>query len=234
MKHDKSYRKEFNNSNGINNSNGTGHQLYGSNGVSKQQPRKYSHHLDNTCTGSGSRGVFHGNNGNINDYETYDRRSPAKKTSRAKGKVQLPDDVFYNPDRNMLYVKKGQDCHNSLQRSLSLFNEPDRLSSYSTNSSDEDNGIANTKKTTTSPILLEAKGTKRSSWGRKIQSYIVYFDGSEELLSSSPSQDERQGSNMNERRHQRTYHNTITKFGAPQMKNGPMNMEGIPFPTFAL
>jgi len=75
------------------------------------------------------------------DYDTSNNNKQSPHGSRGKAnrkKPQLPEDAFYNPEKNMLYVKKGDNSENTMKTSINVILELDRTSSYSTNSSDED------------------------------------------------------------------------------------------------
>jgi len=71
-----------------------------------------------------------------NNKPNHQVNGPKGKANRKK--PQLPEDAFYNPEKNMLYVKKGDNSENTMKTSINVILELDRTSSYSTNSSDED------------------------------------------------------------------------------------------------
>lgn len=217
-------------------STGSGYLHYGGAGTNgKPYQRKNSYNVENAFSKSTSSmyGAFE-----FNEYEVYDRRSPATKGNRGGQRAkqtqnnELPEDVFYNPDKNMIYVKKGEECSTSinllelhLRRSASQKGDQDRLSSYSTNSSDEDSAA----KQKPNPEFIEVNSpAKCKRW--RFGAFEVYFN-EKKVAVYGPTKNEKRKKKATA---DQSYMYSPIKFGGSEMKNGPMNLESIPVPSFAL
>jgi hypothetical protein len=126
------------------------------------------------------------------------------------GPIHHPPSTQYLPDdRKCIYVKKnefGTGCYSGKE-------EPERLSAYSTNSSDED---AQTK-------------TRRTC-----KDYAIYYNG--EVISSdlpSNSLNNYRGNNYYGREKGVTVKYTRKNFGASEFKQEPETLDDIPVPSFA-